>query len=103
MDSLRLAAASNPVMEHPTKVLESLAPVNVPTPLKPPTFDGMNEVDIFIQQFKDVSVENKWREMKALVHLRSSLMEVSTSQAKEKLMHLKKDSHCAKYRHNTPP
>lgn len=75
MVSLDLVAAANDlVMEQLTWVLEQRTPGAPATPLQPPTYNGEDEVTQFVQQFKDVTVENQWTESKALLYLRNSLL-----------------------------
>lgn len=41
---------------------------------KAPTFDGTDDVQLFIRQFGDVARANEWEEAAALLHLRNSLV-----------------------------
>jgi hypothetical protein len=45
------------------------------TQFKTPTFDGQGDVELFIQQFLEVSVANRWEETATLLHLRETLKE----------------------------
>lgn len=40
---------------------------------KAPKYDGVSNLEVFINQFRDVTTANRWTEQEAVIHLRSSL------------------------------
>jgi hypothetical protein len=42
---------------------------------KPPTFDGTQNVEVFLRQFNDVAAQNEWNGAAAAVHLKTCLLE----------------------------
>ena len=40
---------------------------------KPPTYDGEQDIELFITQFRDVARANRWSNEEALLHLRGCL------------------------------
>lgn len=64
VDSDLLAVAADSVIEQLCRVIERLTPGASSIPLKPPTFNGEDEVQVFIQQFRDVATVNEWAERK---------------------------------------
>lgn len=54
-------------MNQLVKVLEKLSPVSLS--FKAPTFNGVGEVELFIEQFRGVAYSNQWSERDNLLHL----------------------------------
>lgn len=65
-----LAAATDPAMEQLGSVLELLTPGTFPAPLKPATSSREGAVELFMQLFRNVVVENVLMEKKPLLLLR---------------------------------
>ena len=66
------------VLERQEHVGELRRPIEgVRDRFKAPTFDGAGDVELFIQQFGEVSQANSWEDAAALLHLKESLKEGS--------------------------
>ena len=89
---------------------------------KPPRFDGVGDVELFLEQFSDVAEANQWTPAQSTLHMRSQLdgpargcgrgrdmSEIATSlrsqfgtsvrQAKDCLLHLKRDAKQSMFEH----
>jgi hypothetical protein len=54
-------------------LLQALAPLNTHESVKPPSYQGEGDVELFLQQFDDVRQANRWSDRQALLHIRAHL------------------------------
>ena len=54
---------------------------------KPPMYNGDTDVELFITQFQDVSIVNRWEPLETLLHLRSCLQGKATDCGRETTLH----------------
>ena len=50
---------------------------------KPPTYNGETDVELFLTQFKDVAIMNRWEPLETLLHLRGCLQGKATECGRE--------------------
>jgi hypothetical protein len=54
-------------------LLQALATLGTRESVKPPSYIGEGDVDLFLQQFNDVRQANRWSDRQALLHIRAHL------------------------------
>lgn len=81
-----LAAAADPVMERLGRVVERQTPRASSAPLKTPTFDGEDAVELFIRQFRNEVAENEWTERKLMLDLRNGLVGSAKAHCRGEMM-----------------